>query len=69
MVAQGERRAERLMAETTHLLADDRRLRVIYVAIVDPSTMKKQIEVEPGNSLLAIAVWMDQTRLIDNTLL
>jgi pantothenate synthetase len=31
--------------------------------------MKKQTEVEPGNSLLAVAVWMDQTRLIDNTLL
>lgn len=69
MVDGGERRAERLVAETTHLLADERRIRVIYVAIVDPATMKKQTEVEPGNSLLAVAVWMDQTRLIDNTLL
>lgn len=67
MVDGGERRAERLVAETTHLLADERRIRVIYVAIVDPATMKKQTEVEPGNSLLAVAVWMDQTRLIDNT--
>ncbi len=69
MVDAGERRAERLVAETTHLLADERRIRVIYVAVVDPTTMKKQTDVEPGNSLLAVAAWLDQTRLIDNTLL
>lgn len=69
MVADGERRAERLVAEATHILADERRLRVIYVSIVDPATMRKQIDVEPANSLMAIAAWVDQTRLIDNTLL
>ncbi len=68
MVAKGERRAERLVAEATHILADERRLRVIYVSIVDPATMQKQITVEPGNSLMAIAAWVDQTRLIDNIL-
>lgn len=69
MVDQGERRAERLVAEATHLLADDRRIRVIYVAVVNPATMKKQTDVEPENSLVAIAIWLDQTRLIDNILL
>jgi pantoate--beta-alanine ligase len=69
MVADGERRAERLVAEATHLLADERRIRVIYVAIVNPATMQKQTEIEPGNSLLVVAAWLDQTRLIDNTLL
>jgi pantoate--beta-alanine ligase len=69
MVDQGERRAERLVAEATHLLADDRRIRVIYVAVVNPATMKKQTDVEPENSLMAIAIWLDQTRLIDNILL
>lgn len=67
MVEAGERRAERLMAEATHLMADERRIRVIYVAIVDPNTMKKQVDIEPGNSLLVVAAWLDQTRLIDNT--
>lgn len=69
MVAEGERRAERLVAEATHHLAEERRLRVIYAAIVDPATMQRQTEVEPGNSLLAIAAWVDETRLIDNALL
>jgi pantoate--beta-alanine ligase len=58
-----------LVAEATHLLADDRRIRVIYVAVVNPATMKKQTDVEPENSLMAIAIWLDQTRLIDNILL
>jgi pantoate--beta-alanine ligase len=69
MVADGERRAERLVAETTNHLADERRVRVIYAAIVDPATMQRQVDVEPGNSLLVVAAWVDETRLIDNVLL
>ena len=69
MVDAGERRAERVMAEATHLMAEEGRVRVIYVAVVDPNTMKKQLEIEPGNSLLVVAAWVDQTRLIDNILL
>ena len=69
MVERGERRAERLVAETTHLLAEHRQLRVIYAAVVDRDTMQSQREVVPGKSLLAIAAWADQTRLIDNVLL
>jgi len=69
MVDRGERRAERLVAETTHLLAEHRQLRVIYAAVVDRDTMQSQREVVPGQSLLAIAAWAEQTRLIDNILL
>ena len=69
MVERGERRAERLVAETTHLLAEHRQLRVIYAAVVDRDTMQSQREVIPGKSMLAIAAWVDQTRLIDNVLL
>ncbi len=69
MVEKGERRAERLVAEATHLLADHRQIRVIYVATVDPATMQPQREIEPGNTLMAIAAWVDETRLIDNILL
>jgi pantoate--beta-alanine ligase len=69
MVDRGERRAERLVAETTHLLGEHRQLRVIYAAVVDRDTMQSQREVIPGQSLLAIAAWADQTRLIDNIIL
>ena len=69
MVEKGERRAERITAEATHLLAEHRQLRVIYAAVVDPDTMQTQREIEPGRSLMTIAAWVNETRLIDNILL
>jgi pantoate--beta-alanine ligase len=69
MADSGVRSADRLIAEVTHLLGTRRRLRVIYVSIVDRSTMEAVREVLPGKALLAIAVWVDEIRLIDNTLL
>ena len=66
MVGQGIRSPDRIVAEATHLLGERRRLRIIYVAIVDPNTMETLREVVPGRSLLAIAAWVDEVRLIDN---
>jgi len=40
MVGQGVRIPDRVIAEVTHLLGLRRRVRVIYVAIVDPVTME-----------------------------
>ncbi|MES2695660.1 MAG: pantoate--beta-alanine ligase [Verrucomicrobiota bacterium] len=69
MAAQGVRSTDRIIAEVTHLLGERRRVRVIYVSIVDPATMEPLREVVPGRSLLAIAVWIDEVRLIDNAVL
>lgn len=69
MVAQGVRSPDRIIAEATHLLGERRRIRVIYVSMVDPLTMEPVRDVVPGRTLLAIAVWMDEVRLIDNVLL
>ena len=69
MLAQGVRSPDRIIAEATHLLGERRRIRVIYVSMVDPVTMEPMREVVPGNTLLAIAVWVDEVRLIDNVLL
>jgi pantoate--beta-alanine ligase len=70
MVEQrGERRADRLVAEVTHILAQKRRIRVIYAAVVDLHTMETMREAEPGRSLLVLAAWVDEVRLIDNILL
>jgi pantoate--beta-alanine ligase len=55
-----------LIAEATHIMGQHRRVRVIYVAIVDAQTMETLREVVPGRSLLAIAAWIDEVRLIDN---
>lgn len=69
MVAQGVRSPDRVIAEATHLLGQRRKLRVIYVSIVDPNTMETMREVVPGRTLLAIAAWVDEVRVIDNVLL
>jgi pantoate--beta-alanine ligase len=41
-------------------------LRVNYVEVVNRETMRPETEVLAGRSLLAVAVWVDQVRLIDN---
>jgi pantoate--beta-alanine ligase len=66
MVAQGVRSTDRVIAEVTHLLGERRRVRIIHVAMVDPNTMETVREIVPGRTLLAIAVWVDEIRLIDN---
>ena len=69
MVAQGVRSPDRVIAEVTHLLGERRMVRVIYVSIVDPNTMEPMREVIPGRTLLAIAAWVEEVRVIDNVVL
>jgi pantoate--beta-alanine ligase len=69
MVDAGVRSPDRLIAEVTHLLGERRKIRVIYVSIVDTVTMEPVREVVPGRSMLAIAAWIDEVRLIDNAVL
>jgi pantoate--beta-alanine ligase len=69
MVAQGVRSTDRVIAEATHLLGERRRVRTVYVAMVDPVTMEPVKELIPGQTLFAIAAWVDEIRFIDNILL
>lgn len=70
MVAAGERRVDRLIAEATHLIGQHRRVRMIYVSIVDRVTMEAvKGEITPGKGIMAIAAWVDEVRLIDNQIL
>jgi pantoate--beta-alanine ligase len=66
LVDEGIRSVDRVLAEVTHILSQSRKLRVIYVAMVDKATMAPVREIEPGKALLAVAVWMGDVRLIDN---
>ena len=66
MVEAGVKSTDRLVAEVTHLLAAKRRLRVIYISVVDRQTMEQLREVMPGNCLMAISFWVDEVRLTDN---
>lgn len=69
LVQGGSLSVDRVKAEVTHHLGLSHRMRIIYVEIVDKDTMVPEREVRPGRSLLVVAVWLEQTRLIDNMLL
>lgn len=66
MIDSGTRSVDRVVAEVTHHLSISRRIRVIYVQIVDRETMEPAREIIPGKQFLCVAAWADQTRLIDN---
>lgn len=69
MVANGMRNTDRISAEVVHILSQSRRMRVIYVSLVDPETMQPVREITQGKTLLAMAAWCDEVRLIDNIIL
>lgn len=66
MVDSGVKSADRIVAELTHILAEKRRLRVIYISVVNRDTMEAVREVVSGQHLLAISFWVDEIRLTDN---
>lgn len=66
MVATGIRSADRIVAEATHIIGQRRRLRIIYIAVVNRDTMEAMREVVPGQCLMAVAFWVDEVRLTDN---
>jgi pantoate--beta-alanine ligase len=66
MVDSGVKSADRIVAEVTHILAAKRRLRVIYISVVNRDTMEAMREVASNQCLLAIAYWIDEVRLTDN---
>jgi pantoate--beta-alanine ligase len=68
LVAAGERDAAVLVAAATAEIAREPRARADYVALVDPDTLTP-IPAVTERSLLALAVWIGTTRLIDNRVL
>jgi pantoate--beta-alanine ligase len=68
LVAGGERAAEKLITAAQAVFADEPAVRVDYVALVDWATLQTAERAEPG-TLFAVAAWVGETRLIDNTIL
>lgn len=63
---KGSNNVDRVKAEAMNVLTSGSFLRVNYVEVVNRETMLPETEVVAGRSLLAVAVWVDQVRLIDN---
>jgi pantoate--beta-alanine ligase len=65
IIATGERQSVRLMQQGLQELGN---VKVDYLATVDAQTLLPVTRVEPG-TLVAVAAWLGQTRLIDNFLI
>jgi pantoate--beta-alanine ligase len=68
LAASGERDAARVLGRMRAIIASAEDARIDYVALVDPETLEGVDRIE-GETLAALAVRIENTRLIDNALL
>jgi pantoate--beta-alanine ligase len=68
LAAQGERRAESLLAAAREIFAAEPAVRIDFIALVDWSTLLPVATAAPG-TLFAVAAYVGPTRLIDNAIL
>lgn len=61
----GETSAEKLIAKAKQLIAEGKSTRIDYISLVDSDTLQPLTVLRP-NALLALAVFVGRTRLIDN---
>jgi len=68
LAVSGENSRDRIVAAVTETIIQTPYTRIDYVALVDPETLQ-EVEAVRGQARLLLAVWINNTRLIDNTLL
>ncbi len=68
LVATGENSRDRIVAGVREIITETPFTRIDYVALVDPATLQ-EVEAIGDEARLLLAVWVNNTRLIDNTLL
>jgi pantoate--beta-alanine ligase len=68
LVAAGERNAEEIISRMREIILTAEGARIDYVALVDPETLMP-VGAVAGRTLAALAVKIEDTRLIDNCLL
>jgi len=68
LVATGERKSERIIKKMKQTVARAPAAEIDYIVVVDPENLE-DIETIKGRVLVALAVWIGKTRLIDNTLI
>jgi len=68
LVASGARSRENILSAVRQIFSATPGTRIDYVALVDPATLQ-EVEAIRGEARLLLAVWVNNTRLIDNTLL
>ncbi|MEA1950901.1 MAG: pantoate--beta-alanine ligase [Planctomycetota bacterium] len=68
LVAEGERNAARIVEQMREMIAAADLAEIQYIALSDPQTLQPVEEIT-GETLAALAVVVENTRLIDNCLL
>ena len=66
LIINGQRDAARIISRMKQLIEKNKQARIDYIAIVDPEQLIEVKKVKPG-ILIALAVKIGKTRLIDNT--
>lgn len=68
LIQAGERHSEKIVDEMQQLIAHAPQARIDYIEVVDPDRFTSKPRIE-GRSLIALAVRIGSTRLIDNMLI
>ncbi len=68
LAVSGERDREQILAAGREIITSTPYTRIDYAALVDPTTLT-DVEAISGEARLLLAVWINKTRLIDNTML
>ncbi len=66
---EGERNAGRLADSIRSIIEAEPRARLDYVTVADAETLEKLDKLDDKSVLIAVAVYIGKTRLIDNTIL
>lgn len=66
LYTKGERSSDRILEKVRGMIADNPFTNVDYAKICDAATIRDVDKIE-GECVLALAVWVGKTRLIDNT--
>jgi pantoate--beta-alanine ligase len=69
LVEEGEREGPRVTAATRTEIEKEPLARIEYVKVCNPETLEETAKIQGGGAVLALAVRIGGTRLIDNTLL
>ncbi|HEY3306634.1 MAG TPA: pantoate--beta-alanine ligase [Candidatus Binatia bacterium] len=69
MVEEGERESRRVIAAVRAEIEKEPLARIEYARVCDPETLEEVAKIQGSGAVLALAVRVGGTRLIDNTLL
>src|SRR5262245_44195557 len=68
LVTHGERKATTILQEVREIIDREEKVRIEYVSLCHPETLEEVTEIS-GPTLLALAAWVGDVRLIDNRVL